>query len=89
MFSPRVHDSSVKIKRWCLKIISDYPQLVFYYVKTTDNLADFLTREGMPAGDIEKFNLKDIEIKDFYDELPKHDFTVSEWINFVEHNQHL
>jgi hypothetical protein len=88
LFSSKVHNSSVKIKRWCLKLLSDYPQVRLHFVRTTENLADFLTREGLPPGDLERFNLKDLSIKDFYDELPKHDFTLPEWIDFVDHNQH-
>jgi hypothetical protein len=84
LFNSKIGNSSVKIKRWCLKLISDYPQVTLHFVKTSDNLADFLTREGMAPGDSEKFNLKDIHIKDFYSELPKPEFTLQEWSNFVE-----
>ncbi len=37
-------------------------------------------------GDFEKFNLKDLAIDDFYDQLPKTTFSLMEWINFVEEN---
>ena len=84
LFSAKVGNSSVKIKRWCLKLLSDYPLVTLHFVRTTDNLADFLTREGLPSGDLEKFNLKDVQISDFYDELPKPEFTLAEWIEFVE-----
>ena len=84
LFSSKVGNSSVKIKRWCLKLLSDYPLVTLHFVRTTDNLADFLTREGLPAGDLEKFNLKDVSISDFYDDLPKCEFTLAEWITFVE-----
>jgi len=40
----------------------------------------------MPRGDLEKLCLKDIIIKDFYDELPKQDFTLKEWAKFCEEN---
>jgi len=84
LFSSKVGNSCVKIKRWCLKLISDYPLVTLHFVRTTENLADFLTREGLPPGDLERFNLKNIEISDFYDKLPKVEFTLTEWINFVE-----
>jgi hypothetical protein len=71
LFSAKVHNSSVKIKRWCLKLLSDYPQVTLHFVSTTNNLADFLTREGLPEGDLERFNLQDINIKDFYCDLPR------------------
>jgi len=42
----------------------------------------------LPEGDLERFNLKDISIKDFFDKLPQQTFSLAEWINFVDHNQH-
>jgi hypothetical protein len=46
LFSSKVHNSSVKIRRWCLKLISDYPQVTLSFVKSEDNLADFLNPRG-------------------------------------------
>ena len=90
LFSPTVGHSSVKIKRWCLKLLSDYPNLTLHFIRTNENLADFLTREGLPPGDLQKFNIKDIQISDFSNELPKSEFTFQEWINFVaDHPQYL
>jgi hypothetical protein len=81
-----VGDTSVKIRRWVLKLISDYPHVQLHFVRTTENLADYLTRQGLPRGDLEKLSLKDIEISDFYDKLPKHDFTLEEWADFCVQN---
>ncbi len=78
LFSQSVHNSSVKIKRWCLKLASDYPLVSLQFVRTTANLADFLTREGLPPGDLEKFNIKNVHIRDFYEKLPKTNFTLPE-----------
>ena len=64
LFSSKVGNSCVKIRRWCLKLISDYPLVTLHFVQTTENLADFLTREGLPP-DKDKFNIKNVEIKDF------------------------
>ena len=86
LFSKGVHNSSVKIKRWCLKILSDYPNITLHFIRTTQNLADFLTREGLPEGDLERFNLKDLTVRDFYNELPKLDYTLTEWVQFVSSN---
>jgi len=86
MFNPTIGSSSVKVKRWCLKLISDYPNIVIRHVSTTENLADFLTREGLPPGDLPKFNIKNVQILDFAHALPKEEFTFVEWINFVEAN---
>jgi len=84
LFSSKVGDSSVKIRRWCLKLISDYPTVVLHFVKTSENLADFLTREGLPQGDLCKFSLKNIQIADIFPLLPQVDFTLLEWAQFVE-----
>ena len=84
LFSSRVGNSSVRIRRWCLKLISDYPNITLYFVRTTDNLADFLTREGLPPGDCEKFNLKNVTIANFHKDLPKLEFTLPEWIDYVD-----
>jgi hypothetical protein len=39
-------------------------------MRTAENLSDFLTREGLPHGDLERFNIKDTQLSDFYDQLP-------------------
>ena len=62
LFNSKVGNPSVKIRRWCLKLLSDYPNVTLRFVKTTENLVDFLTREGLPAGDCEKLNLNQIKI---------------------------
>ncbi len=54
------------------------------FVRTSENLADFLTREGLLPGDFEKFNLKDLTIDDIYDQLPKTTFSLMEWINLLK-----
>jgi hypothetical protein len=90
LFSPKVGNSCVKIKRWCLKLLSDYPQVNLQFVRSSENLADFLTREGLPPGDCEKFNLHNVIIDDFYKHLPKTEFSLTEWINFVgDHPEYL
>jgi len=90
LFNTRIQDSCVKIKRWCLKVIGDYENVTIKFVKTTENLADFLTREGLPVGDIEKLNLKNIKINDFVDYLPKDTFTLKEWAQYcADHPEYL
>ncbi len=39
----------------------------------------------MPPGDMERYNLKDLTVGDFYDKLPKHSFSLAEWIDFGAH----
>jgi transposase InsO family protein len=86
LFSEKVGNSSVKIKRWCLKLLSDHSNVTLHFVKTSENLSDFLTREGMPIGDLEKLDMKTIEVSDFYDKLPKSTFTLAEWAQFCADN---
>ena len=86
LFSEKVGNSSVKIRRWCLKLLSDHPNVTLHFVKTSENLSDFLTREGMPPGDLEKLDMKSIGVSDFYDDLPKTTFTLAEWAQFCADN---
>jgi hypothetical protein len=87
LFNQTIGDSSVKIKRWALKIISDYPNLKLEFIKTHNNLADYLTRQGLREGDKVRFNLKDVEISStLYDNLPKDNYTLAEWVDFCNKN---
>jgi hypothetical protein len=43
-----------------------------------------LTREGLPKGDLEKYDLKSANVLDFFDELPKEEFTLSEWAQYCQ-----
>jgi hypothetical protein len=56
------------------------------FIKTNDNLADYLTRQGLPRGDAVKLSIKNLVINDFSDKLPKQDFTLPEWDKFVKEN---
>jgi hypothetical protein len=86
LFSSKIGTTSVKIRRWCLKLISDYPNIQLKFVRSQENLADFLTREGLPAGDLKKFNIKNVKIEDFFNQLPKVDYTLHEWAQFCDKN---
>ncbi len=90
LFSQQVGDSSTKIRRWVLKLLSDYPLVILKFIRTTANLADYLTRQGLPTGDLKKFNIKQIEVQDFYQKLPKNEFTLQEWVKFcADHPEYL
>jgi Reverse transcriptase (RNA-dependent DNA polymerase)/RNase H-like domain found in reverse transcriptase/Integrase zinc binding domain len=86
LFNQKVGDSSTKIRRWVLKLLSDYPLITLHFIRTTENLADYLTRQGLPKGDLEKFSLKNVIIEDFYDKLPQESFTLTEWVRFCTDN---
>ena len=67
-------------------MIGDFENVKIRYVRTHENLSDFLTREGLPPGDIEKLNLKNTQILDFVDHLPKEEFTLKEWAQWCADN---
>jgi hypothetical protein len=86
LFNQRIQNSCKKIRRWCYKMIGDFENVKIRYVRTHENLSDFLTREGLPPGDIEKLNLKNTQILDFVDHLPKEEFTLKEWAQWCADN---
>ena len=86
LFHEKVGDSSTKIRRWVLKLLSDYPLISLHFIRTTENLADYLTRQGLPKGDLEKLSLKNVSVQDFYEKLPKQEFTLTEWAQFCADN---
>jgi hypothetical protein len=40
-------------------MVGDFKNVKIRYVRTHENLSDFLTREGLPPGDIEKLKSKE------------------------------
>ena len=86
LFNQRIQNSCVKMRRWCYKLVGDFSNVKIRYVKTSENLSDFLTREGLPPGDVEKLNLKAAKILDFVDHLPKEEFTLTEWAQYCADN---
>jgi hypothetical protein len=76
--------SCAKTTRWCVKLYTDHQNVKVRFVKSAENLADFLTREGLPKGDLEKYDLKSANVLDFFDELPKEEFTLSEWAQYCQ-----
>ena len=84
LFSKAVHESSTKCFRYAMKLISDYPQVKIHFVRTFENLADFLTRQHVPATEITKFRIHDTKVENFT--TPKELYTWNEWRRFV--NQH-
>ncbi len=86
LFHQRIGDSSIKIRRWVLKIICDFPFLMLHFISTHNNLADYLSRQGMLKGDLQKLCLKDVKIEEFVDKLPKLDFSLQEWTEYCTAN---
>jgi len=50
LFHQGTGDSVVKIERLVLKLIADYPQVRLVFIRTNDNLPDYLTKMGLPKG---------------------------------------
>jgi hypothetical protein len=69
-----------------LKLLSDYPLVTLHFIRTTENLADYLTRQGLPKGDLTKVGLKNMKIPEIHEKLPKHTFTLTEWNKFCQEN---
>ncbi len=76
--------SCAKTTRWCVKLYTDHHNVKVRFVKSADNLADFLTREGLPKGDLEKYDLKSAHVLDFFEHLPKEEFTLAEWAQYCQ-----
>ena len=66
LFHEKVGDSSTKIRRWVLKLLSDYPLISLHFIRTTENLADYLTRQGLPKGDLEKLSLNPLDAGELF-----------------------
>ena len=90
LFNTQILESCSKTYRWCSKLYTDKSNVKVRFIRTTDNLSDFLTREGLPPGDVEKFDLKSAVVLDFIDDLPKDTFTLQEWAQYChEHPEYL
>ena len=61
-----------------LKLLSDHPNVTLHTQKNFGKFIQLLTWEGMLTGDLEKLNMKEIQVSDFLDELPKSIFTIAE-----------
>ena len=88
LFSESMLESSVKLSRWKKKLILDYRNLEFGFVKSEDNLADFLSRRY----EIERPILRRLQLPRFVKPglehiMDKEVYTVDEWSTFVNNNQ--
>ena len=88
LFHPTMVETSAKIYRWHKKVIDDYPQLVFGFVRSKDNISDFLTRNF----EIEKPCVRRLGLPRFINgedldlAIPKDKFEPLEWERFVRAN---
>ena len=87
LFSRTVRRSSSKLERWSLKISSDFANVNLRFVKSGDNIADFLSKSfriNNPA-DACKIDIKRYDIS-FSSDISDKTFTIKEWQDFVDRN---
>ena len=87
LFSRTIRRSSSKLERWSLKISADFVNVNLRFVKSGDNIADFLSKSFKicnPA-DTSRINIKRYDVT-FLDDISDRTFTIPEWQNFVDKN---
>ena len=87
LFSESMLESSYKLSRWKGKLIQDYSNMEFGFVKSQDNLADFLSRRY----EIEKPVIRRLQLPRYVKEgleyiMDKEVYTMQEWAEFVNDN---
>ena len=88
LFNKHVHASSVKLYRWSMKLSVDYPNLKLQYIRSDQNLADFLSKKfhALP-GDLPRLALTKITVDDIDKYLPQDKvFSISEWQEWCREN---
>ena len=90
MFSKPVIQNSAKLMRWSLKMASDYGLITFRFIKSSHNLADFLTRDyKMSKTDLKRIPIKDFQVGNIDANLDHNkEYTINEFQTFVNNNQH-
>ena len=91
LFSNPVSKSISKLSRWGLKLHLTYPQLRFRFIRSKDNLADFMTRDfNAKKLDLKRLQIKNFEVTDLDTYIDPHkEFTLEEWKEFVDQHSHL
>ena len=91
LYSNPVTKSSSKLCRWGAKLATDWSNLSLRFIKTGQNLADFLTRDlNIQHTDFQRLPLDGYQVPDLLNHIDENkDYTIAEWKCFVEQNQHL
>ena len=91
LFSNPVSKSISKLSRWGLKLHLTYPQLRFRFIRSRDNLSDFLTRNyNAKKLDLKRLQIKNFEVSNLDNYIdPQKEFSLNEWKDFVDQHQHL
>ena len=90
MFHSEIQESSDKVKRWCTRLLTKFPNLQISFCKSQQNLADLFTRV---------FNCKPPQIRmtglerlitsvqdELFDELKSRTFSIEDWGAWVKEN---
>ena len=89
LFNKQVHNSSVKICRYSLKLHCDYPLLKVLFTKSETNISDFLSKHfEVNIEDINRIALKQFKVKNLDDIIPDKAVSLTTWKNIVNTNPH-
>ena len=91
-FSKRIWNQSLKINRWVLRLNFHFPRLKLFFIPTSKNIADILTRFDVDPGQNRvKFKLKQATVSKDIDKYLDHEkfYTFTEFQKFVEEHQDL
>jgi len=92
LFSKPVHNMHSKVGRYCLRIQQEFPDLQLRFIKSADNLSDFLSRSHkITVQDAKRLPLKYFDLLPNYTGVIKenYNYTLDEWQTLVDENSHL
>ena len=87
LFSNCVLDNSTKLSRWNYSIFEEYPNIKLRFIKSEDNIADFMTRNFSLQKPLPKIPLPKYVSSELADNIPDKTFSLDEWKDFVNQNQ--
>ena len=84
LFSGSVLANSQKLSRWNYKLMEEHPNLKLRFIKSEDNIADFLSRDYQVAEPLPKINMPRYVSSTLTEILPDKIFSLAEWKEFVD-----
>ena len=92
LFDRSIHNIHSKIGRYALRICQEFPDLKLRFIKSKDNLSDFLSRScKLTQQDTVRLPLKFFDLLPTYTNVIKadYDYSLTEWRELVDKNSHL
>ena len=87
LFNKVIHNSSVKLCRYSVKLHTDYPNLQVLFTKSETNMADFLSKNfNVKEEDVGRIALSRFSVGNLDDLIPDSPLPLSEWKKIVEAN---